>query len=275
MRMESNMYALADFKSALGGLDRWAYLGVKRLQIEYRRPVIGSLWIVLGFAASAIGIGVLLSSLLGVPASQHVPYVAFGFAVWNFISTSVVAGCGVFVANRSMLLQMRAPRTAFVLVSVVRNGVLLLLSLATASCISLAFGWRPTLEVFAALPGLALLVITAISTTTLFGLVSARLPDISEIVGSIMRLAFFFTPIIWVGNRRIDRMDGDGFGDSFLYYVYTYNPFTYFLNTVRQPILGEPMATIDWAVASSICCVMTIASIWALQAFGRRLTYWL
>ncbi|WP_041637005.1 ABC transporter permease [Maricaulis maris] len=269
------MYALADFKSALSGLDRWAYLGVKRLQIEYRRPLIGSLWIVLGFATSAIGIGVLLSSLLGVPASQHVPYVAFGFAVWNFISTSVVAGCSVLVANRSMLLQMRAPRTAFVLVHVVRNGVLLLLCLITASFISLAFGWRPTLEVFAALPGLVLVIATAVCTTTVFGLVAARMPDFTEIVGSVMRLSFFFTPIIWIPDRRSNHLESAGFGEGFLYYVYTYNPFTYFLNIVRQPILGEPTAATDWIVASSICCVMMVASICTLQAYGRRITYWL
>lgn len=267
------MYALKDLQATFHGFDRWGYIGLKRLQIEYRRAFIGSLWIVLGFAGTSLGIGYLLATLLNVPPSIHVPYVAFGLAIWNFISNAVTAGCGVFVVNRALLLQSPAPRGGFVLAMLSRMFALLVSNLLTAAGIAAAFGWRPTIAAIEAVPALLILLTTAYGVIMLLGLVCTRLPDLDELIASIMRLAFFLTPVIWTLDRRRLQLDtSENLG--FLALVYTYNPFSYFLDLMRSPLLGEEQYLINWWVSGALCAGLLITAFFALQFFGKRVAFW-
>lgn len=267
------MYALKDCRDMAMSVERWAYLGVKRLQLEHRRAVVGSLWIILGFSFTTIGIGYLLAKLLGIPPEIHVPYVAFGFAVWNFIQSAMLAGCSVFTSNRAIILQAPTPRGGFVLILLVRIGVLMLANLATAAVIAAFFGWRPSLVALEAVPALMMLFLTGYGVVMALGMLCARMPDLTELIASIMRLAFFLTPIIWTLDRRavFGGVEGEM---NFLQILYTYNPFTYFLTIVRDPLLGTASAPFDWVVSVALCLVALISGFLALQFLGRRVAFW-
>lgn len=271
--IEHSMYALRDCRETFRGFERWSYIGVKRLQLEYRRALIGSLWIVLGFTVTALGIGILMGSLLGRPLTEHVPYVAFGLAFWNFISGAVIMGCSVFASNRAFVLQSPTPRGAFALILLVRIAALMMVNVLTAAGISAAFGWRPTLAALEAAPALLLLFVTGYGAILVLGLLCARLPDLGELIASVMRLAFFLTPIIWTYDRRATRFESDE-GPNLLGVIYMYNPFTYFLNVARGPLLADPPGMTDWVVAGSIGAAACLAGLIALQYLGKRVAFW-
>lgn len=267
------MYALNDCLAALKGIDRWGYIGVKRLQLDYRRAFIGSLWVVVAFAATSTSIGFLMASLMGLPPSEHLPYVAFGFAIWNFIAVIISSGCNVFYSNRPMLLQLPAPRSGFVIIHVVRNGALLFVQLFVAICISLFFDWSPNFYSIGVVPALILLIVTAYCATMTVGLISTRFPDFGELMASIMRLAFILTPIMWSFETRYGAASEEP-TRGFLYWVYTFNPFTYYVNILREPLLGRAASLLDWMVTGALSVILLIAAFILLQTVGRRLALW-
>ena len=70
-------------------------------------------------------------------------------------------------------------------------------------------------------------------------IISLRFRDFPPIIQSIMRLAFFATPIIW-----IERDLGD-FGELLL----LINPFLWFLKIVRDPLIGYSISVNAWFIA--------------------------
>ena len=114
------------------------------------------------------------------------------------------------------------------------------------------------------LPGFALWLLDGAATCMLLGAFSARFRDIPPIVGSIMQIAFYVTPIVWkpsqLGNRH--------------HWWVTFNPFNSMLEVVRQPLLGIVPTAHTWALAvfwSGVLCVVA----WALFARARgRLAFW-
>jgi ABC-2 type transport system permease protein len=98
------MYAIRDLIAASQNMRSWAYLALKRVQLENRGTLLGSFWVVLAFGATSTGIAVLIAQLPGQPLSRHVPHVMFGFAGWIFISNSILGGCNVLVQAKPDLL---------------------------------------------------------------------------------------------------------------------------------------------------------------------------
>lgn len=247
----------------------WAYLAFKQIQFEHRRSILGSAWIVLSYALTAAGIGFLMTQLQGRAVQDHVPHVMFGLAIWNFISSAVFAGADSMVNARAYLLQMKLPRSMFVLSILLRLSYLLGIQLVTAFVICFAFGWRPSVEMIWALPAFALYLVAGFGVALTLGLISARIRDVSTLSGAVMRLSFFFTPIIWTVGGSRDEADG------FIGFLVRWNPFSYVLDTLRDGLLGFPPDPVNWIVTGTIAVVLLITGIVTLERMGRRVTYWL
>jgi ABC-2 type transport system permease protein len=247
----------------------WAYLAFKQIQFEHRRSVLGSAWIVLSYAITATGIGFLMSQLQGRELLVHVPHVMFGLAIWNFISGAVISGGDIMVTSRSYLLQMNLPRSLFVLSLLLRLSYLLGIQLLTACMICLFFGWRPSLEMVWVLPAFGVYLVTAFGLVLTLGMVAARFRDVATLIGSCMRLIFFFTPIIWAAGSARDQVEG------FMGLLVRWNPFAYVLNTLRDGLVGLPADPLNWIVSLALAGLFLVTGIVALDRMGRRVTYWL
>lgn len=265
-----SMYAVKDLTSALSNLRGWSYLASKQLQLEHRRTWIGSAWIVLAFALTSAGIGALMGQLQGRPLTEHIPYVMFGFAAWNFIASSITGGTGVMVNAKPYLLQMPVSRSVFVLSATLRNTYLLFIQLLTAAGVSAFFGWRPEISNLWAIPAIAVYILAAFGTMTLLGLICARMRDLARLIEAVMRLSFFFTPIIWTPGAR--QLEG---GASLIGFLMDYNPFTHVLLALRDPLLGNRLDPVNWAVLLALTVLLLVSGLIALQTSGRRVAYWL
>lgn len=64
---------------------------------------------------------------------------------------------------------------------------------------------------------------------SILGMVGARFRDIPPIIESIMRIAFFLTPVLWMPARLTGK----------LRILVEWNPLEQFLNLLRNPLLGK------------------------------------
>lgn len=262
-------FAIADMAAAFPRLRIWAYLAFKQIQFEHRRSILGSAWIVLSFAITATGIGFLMSQLQGRALVDHVPQVMFGLAIWNFISTAVTSGADIMVNSRAYLLQMKLPRSLFVLSLLLRLSYLLGIQLVTACLVCLFFGWRPSFEMLWALPAFGIYLVAGMGVALMLGMIAARFRDVSTLIGACMRLIFFFTPVIWAADSSRAQAEG------FMGLLVRWNPFSYVLNTLRDGLVGLPPDPLNWIVTGSIALLLLVAGIITLERMGRRVTYWL
>ena len=115
--------------------------------------------------------------------------------------------------------------------------------------ISPAWGWSAL--------GIAIVMLTAPAAIILCAFLGAYFPDSQYIISNLMRIGMFLTPVFWIhtGNEHGAR--------ALLYY---WNPFTYFLEIVRVPILSG-----DVPMRSLLLCAVISLGAWiiALGVLGR------
>ena len=81
----------------------WLTVGLFDIRKRYRRSVLGPFWITISLLAFILGLGFIYSPLVGGGTASFLPFVAFGFIAWQFISQLVLDGCNVFIADRAPL----------------------------------------------------------------------------------------------------------------------------------------------------------------------------
>ena len=64
----------------------WLTVGLFDVRKRYRRSVLGPFWITISLGAFILGLGFIYSPLVGGGTASFLPFVAFGFIAWQFIS---------------------------------------------------------------------------------------------------------------------------------------------------------------------------------------------
>jgi ABC-type polysaccharide/polyol phosphate export permease len=71
----------------------WLTVGLYDIRKRYRRSLLGPFWITISLGAFILGLSFIYSPLVGGEAGSFLPFVAFGFIAWQFISQLVLDGC--------------------------------------------------------------------------------------------------------------------------------------------------------------------------------------
>ena len=242
----------------------WLYLARHDIGRRYRRTALGPFWLTFSILILISFLSLLYANLFKLPLREYVPHLAVGYIVWNLISSVVSEGCQVFIGNAKTIKQVRLPLSVHVFRMVCRNLMILAHHSVIYLGVVLLFGLWPGLPFLFFPAGLALLVLTGVWTGLLLGLACARFRDLPEIVASVMRLAFFVTPVIWKAEQLSGRAALVGL-----------NPLYYFLEALRRPLLGQTLTPAQWAVLAGLTAGGWIITLYLLGRFRNRVAYWL
>src|SRR6185437_4751840 len=91
------------------------------------------------------------------------------------------------------------------------------------------------------IPGITLICINGVSVGLLLGTLGARFRDIPPVVAAIMQMMFLLTPIFWQPEQLPGRE-----------LLVMLNPFYYFIEIIRQPLLGNAPSLTIWMAAIGI-----------------------
>jgi ABC-type polysaccharide/polyol phosphate export permease len=242
----------------------WTVLGWNDIRQRYRRSVLGPFWITLSMAIFICVLGVIYSHLFKTDLATYLPFLALGFIVWGFISTMANDGCGAFNDSAHLIKQIKLPYSVYIMRVLWRNFIIFLHTIVIYVPVAIYFSITPTPAIFYAIPGLCLLIINVAWIATILGVVSTRYRDIQQIVGTIIQLAMFATPIMWtidsLGPARI---------------VGEVNPIYHLIELIRAPMLGHAPQPLSWLVACGLAIVGQAAAVTLLVAKSRRIVFWL
>lgn len=256
--------ALVDLREGLARWQLWTTLGWEDIRTRYRRSTIGPFWVTLSMAALIGGIGLMYSGLFGTSGHDYVPYIAVGFVVWALITGLIKDGCMSFYSAGGMIRQLPAPLSLQTYRFVWKNVVVLAHNMLIYLAICLVYGlWPGFVNLGLALLGLTVICLNGVWFGLIMGLLSSRFRDIPQIVDSVMQVAFFLTPIFWHPDKLPDRA-----------FIVDFNPFRYYLEVVRQPLLGESTDPKAWVVVLLLTLVGSAISFAFFARYRRRVAYW-
>lgn len=109
-----------------------------------------------------------------------------------------------------------------------------------------------------------LLSLNGLWMTVLFGTLSTRFRDIPPIIGNVVQVLFFITPIFWPLESVVS-----------LKKVLALNPLFAWIDVVRAPLLGLAPEPSSWPLLLGGVAVGSAVSFLFFVRFRERIAYWL
>jgi len=262
---------LDDLRSGWQQRELWGHLGWQDIRQRYRRSVLGPIWISITMAVTAIALGILYAGLFQNDLSVQLPNILVGFIIWGFISGCILEGSEVFVANVGLITHLPAPLSVHVYRLLWRQVLFFLHNLVVYVVMLVVFPQHLHWSDLSALPAFALLVVNGAWVALLFGVVTTRFRDLSPIIQSVVQLAFFLTPIVWIYQDFLDNPNPTIAERARLAEL---NPFLSFVEMLRRPMLGQPQELRFWIVVAVITVVGWALTLFVLRRYRARVSYW-
>ncbi|HYC02361.1 MAG TPA: ABC transporter permease [Azospirillaceae bacterium] len=256
--------ALRDIAGGLARWPLWSLLALQDIRQRYRRSVLGPLWLTISMGVLVSALGLLYSGLFKQPVETFVPYLAAGFIVWGLVSALVSDGCQCLILAERTIRQIPLPLTVHVLRAVTANLIVAAHNALIFVAAALIFQVPVTAYTLLALPGLLLVLLNGLWISMALGMICARFRDVPQIVGSVLQLGMFLTPVFWT----LDALPPDRLA------LALWNPFFHLLQVVRAPLLGGAPEAMSWWVAGGMAAAGLAATFALFVRCRRRIAYW-
>ncbi len=254
-----------DIARCLANWHIWVLLGITDIRQRYMRSRFGQFWITLSTGIFVLGIGTVYAGLFHVEVRAFLPFLAVNMTVWTLLSGTIMEGSSSFIEAANYMKQDSLPKTVFIMRILIRNCIAFAHNLIIIPIVYIMLLIMPSPVAFLAIPGLCLVLVAAFFYILALGTVCARFRDLGQIVGNLMQLAFFVTPIMWHLEQLGPRSQ----------YILWLNPFASLLQIVAEPMQGRIPAMSTYGIALSYVTILAIVS-WTLFArFRSRIVYWL
>lgn len=258
--------AISDLLKGLQLAPMWLPITFQGILSQRRRLFLGIAWIPLGMLVFAFIMGYVYSWLRGYEYLPFAFYIFAGYMCWQYISACISGSASLFTRNSSTITNAQLPYSYYIYEHVLSQAITIGFSFPffiVAKLIMSPVVWDGFYLIIPA----ALIYLAAGAATTMFlSVVFVRFRDLETPLLTVVRIMFLFTPIIWRLEQKL--------GSKKAAFV-EYNPFYHFVEIMRAPLLGEPVAWNSWAITTIITVILAILGFIAFFRARARIAYWL
>jgi lipopolysaccharide transport system permease protein len=187
------------FDRARWTLELVRVLAPRELRTRYRQSVLDVAWAFITPIAVAVVYGIVLTSSFDA-TGNGVPYLSMawsGLVLWTFAANAIGGAVGCLVGSSDLVTKVYFPREALPLGVMAASLPDLAIGLLTVAVLlpiqGVRFGWTALL---APLP-LVVLIVWVASWSVLSAVLSAFVRDVPHLVGLLLRVGFFATPVMY------------------------------------------------------------------------------
>lgn len=253
--------AINDLVEGVRRHDVWIALAREDIGDQHRRTMLGPLWLLVNYFLF-VATFVFIFTPSGKD-NNHIGYVAVGLLVWFFMSEVITISVTGFTREENLIKGTTLPLTVYVMrifmQSVIRAGY------AVLGCAAILFFSGTTMDsvAFSAIIGLFLILLITPAVIIILAFIGAYFLDMQFVVNNVMRVGLFITPVLW----------NDQFGDNLQRFVATWNPFTYFINIVRDPLVGGTFPANSLLICCAIGVLVWLAAFVLLQRLRDNVVF--
>ncbi|MEK6706260.1 MAG: ABC transporter permease [Bdellovibrionota bacterium] len=172
----------------------------RNLKIKYRRSILGLFWTLLAPIAMAFVYYFVFQVILNIQVPHYLVFILSGILLWTFFSQTLMEGLESVVGNWGLISKVPIPLQIFPYVGTLTNLVTLLLSLPIIIGAAIIFK-TPIGASMVLIPFyFFLLFIMAYSLSFIAGVAFVYFRDLRHLMGIVMQLWFYSTPVIYDEN---------------------------------------------------------------------------
>ena len=253
-----------DILATLRGLPAVLYFSWSDTKARYKRSMLGPFWLTLGTAIGVGGLGFVWSTLFKMDKAEFIPLLTVGLILWGFIAGIITESSQVFVQNAQLIRNVQLPMFFHPLKLVLRHLINLAHNAVVIVIVFLiyppAWHWGALLVI----PALILTVLNLSWMSLFIGMITARYRDTETAITNFMPLLFFMSPVLFKAEQL-----------GVASWVVWLNPFSYFISTVRDPLMGQASPWFVWPVLLSMTGIGWLVTLWLFHTRRTRIPYWI
>lgn len=255
---------LQDVNEGLFGSFVWFYMAWQDIKQRYRRSTIGPFWITISTGVMLSAMGPLYGKLFNQPIGPYFQFVTVSFVVWILISTFINESCATFIGAESIIKEIKMPFTTHLLRALTKNLMMFGHNFLFVLVVLYFFPPERIDAMLLALAGLFLVLANLFWIGLILAIVCTRFRDVTQIISSLVQIAFFMTPIMWKTDMLGDKR-----------YVADWNFLYHLVEVIRTPLLGQFPSQLSWYVVSVGAVAGTVVALVFFSRFRSRIAYWL
>jgi ABC-type polysaccharide/polyol phosphate export permease len=214
-------------------------------------------------AMFCLSLGVVYSQLFNSEIDDYLPFLSTGFVVWGLVSGILGEFPNVFVDNASFIKDIRINPFSIIFRLMTRHIIIFAHNLLIVVGIYLYFQINPGKEILYFLPGVFLVVLNLLAMGIFLSVLGARFRDVAPTVQALIQVIFFITPITWF-PKLLPKTS----------WVVEANPFVYFLDLTRSPLLGSAPQDSSWFVAGLTLIAFSGLAAYTYQKKNTKIPFW-
>ena len=257
--------AITDLVSGLKMGPLWRSFAWDEIQNRYRRSVLGLAWIGLSYLFFVVVITIFFRRLGGTGDYSFLVHVALGYATFTFLVGNITDGCDVFRSAKNWIKSTSLPYSIYVYKSLFRSLFTFAVQITIALGIMIFIRWQWNWSALMAIPAVLVFIINAVPIQIIMGLFATRYRDLNHLVGTITRILFFTTPILWTLDSTVGGVRRFA----------TFNPLTHYIEIFRAPLMGMEPLPQSWSIVIILTLVNWVIAMLASSTMSRRLPFWL
>jgi lipopolysaccharide transport system permease protein len=261
--LDSMAAACSDLIAGLASWRLWVRLGWNDILQRYRRSILGPFWLTASMAIMIVALGILYAGLFNTPIEDFLPFLCVGLLVWTLVASFLTEGGTLFTGSESYIKQIRLPYSVYVYRSTWSKLVTFFHNFIIYFAVLLYFQIWPGTVALLAIPGLLVVLVNGALASLSIGIISARFRDVPPLIGSVVQIVFFVTPIFW----KPEMLKGRD-------YITDLNPFLHVLEIVRAPLLGSVPSAKNYLAVLLITLINIAITGAFFSRFRSRISYW-
>ena len=238
-------------------------LGKNDFKNRFAATSLGAIWGFLQPFVFMATYAIVFQYILKTGSSGAYPYAVWffpGMAMWQWVNDSIMSASSSIRQYSYLVKKVVFPVDVIPTISIVASSFVGIFLLVIAAIICAIYGYFPNVLLFIYVIFAGICFIIALTRFT--SAVTTVVPDFANLLGIIMQLFFWFTPIIW----NLSMLNGK----QLLLKIMKCTPFTYLVTAFRQVFINENII-FDWHGVYTIVfwTITIIMFLWGNSIFKR------
>lgn len=256
------------WRDIVGGLVEWriwTHMGWQEVKRRYRRTVFGPFWATLSIGIFIGGMVFIWAPLFKTDVNSYLPFLAAGLVSWAFATSLMTEGCTTYISGANVITQLNFPYMVLNFTVVWRNVIVFFHNVLIVVIVVIALKVPVSLADLLLVPGLLIVAANGAWMTVVLGIVGTRFRDIPPLVGNLITILVFVTPIFWAPTQLSDAR----------HLVVELNFMYHLIEVMRAPMLGTVPSLTSYAITIAGAIIGWLVTFVFYARFRRRLAFWL
>jgi ABC-type polysaccharide/polyol phosphate export permease len=230
--------------------------------VRYKKSYIGPFWYTITNFCGVIVFSIVWAGLVGENLEVFVPKLTVGLILWQMISGVLTESPRLLTDNVSLLRNIKIPFWFLTLRLISRQFINFLHNLILIVVVFAYYNINIGIGVVYALVGLFFLIIQLLLVAQILAGIGARYRDVRFAMDTFVPFLFFVSPIFFKSESVANN-------------IMWYNPVSYMIEVVREPLLGIIPSIIIYKRLGLII-FLSILLVFVIEKIARcKKIYWI